>query len=480
MAPTPASYQETYEVPDPSSQVTVAPGDSPDARVPQDEDKDLDRVPGNPPSTDPASEPRTAAIQRIYLENSATKGTARGGLLVPPPTPDEAALQGQLFLDVRRAWRLADKLNLTLSDRFTLRAERGLPFPSHENLVNDWREGYLSWEAMDELFLDFGRINLKSGVALGFNPTDFFKTRSVVEPLSSDPTVLREDRLGSVMARAQRVWAKGALMMVFAPALHAATPVYRNNTLKSFDPSLDRTNEHNRTLVKGNVELIDHWAPEFLIYRDGSQTALGVNATQSLGQRAIGYLEWAGGKRSSLLYEGLSYGRKTGTLPPNGANTLPIDSTIRFRSDLALGASYTTDSKVTLNLEYHYSQSGFSAGDWKNWFDAGPSQTGGSFVPAQLWYIRAYALEQQHPVSRHYIFLRADRTDAFVRNLEITGFVNTNARDASAWAQVTAEYYLSNEWTIGGLVMASLGGRRSEFGSEAEVGTLLFKLARYF
>jgi len=55
--------------------------------------------------------------------------------------------------------------------------------------------GYASWEPLDRTYLDLGRINLKSGVALGFNPTDFFKTRAVVEPLSADPSVLREDRL---------------------------------------------------------------------------------------------------------------------------------------------------------------------------------------------------------------------------------------------------------------------------------------------
>ena len=48
-------------------------------------------------------------------------------------------------------------------------------------MINDWREGFLSWEAVDNTYVDGGRINLKTGAALGYNPTDFFKTRSVVE-----------------------------------------------------------------------------------------------------------------------------------------------------------------------------------------------------------------------------------------------------------------------------------------------------------
>src|SRR4029077_5400772 len=120
---------------------------------------------------------------------------------------------------VRSEWRLGPALRVTYSGRLNLRLEEGLGFPNRENLTHDLREAYLSWEPLDRLYFDAGRINLKSGVALGFNPTDFFKTRAVVEPLSLDPTVLRENRLGTVMARAQHIWERGSLTAAFAPAL---------------------------------------------------------------------------------------------------------------------------------------------------------------------------------------------------------------------------------------------------------------------
>jgi hypothetical protein len=72
--------------------------------------------------------------------------------------------------------------------------------PNHENVLNDFREGFVSWQPHDGIYLDLGRINLRSGAALGFNPTDCFKSRAVVEPLSADPSVLREDRLGRLQS----------------------------------------------------------------------------------------------------------------------------------------------------------------------------------------------------------------------------------------------------------------------------------------
>jgi hypothetical protein len=51
--------------------------------------------------------------------------------------------------------------------------------------------------------LEVGRINVRNGVALGFNPTDFFKTGSLVDQASLDPTVVRLNRLGTVMTRFQ-------------------------------------------------------------------------------------------------------------------------------------------------------------------------------------------------------------------------------------------------------------------------------------
>ena len=447
-------------------------------------DTDLDLIPQDVPRQTgdhqtPAARP-VGTGGRLYLENAFTVTSLRNQLAVPAPGPRPFDWQERLFLDVREEWRLAVPLTFTYSGRVNFRAEDDLNFPTHENLINDLREAYLGWQPWGSTYIDLGRINLKSGVALGYNPTDYFRTRAVVEPLSADPTVLREDRLGALMIRAQQILEDGSLTVAFAPALYQPSTLYTNTNLPSVDPMLDRTNARNRFLAKGSVNLGERFSPELLVYHEGNETRFGTNLAESFGQRWVGYLEWSGGRRASLIDDALRYGRDTRTLPVAAPSVIPESSHVSFQNELAIGASYTTQTRVTFNLEYHFNQAGFTQSDWRNWFASGQSHAAASPVAGELWYLRGYALDQQSPLSRHSIFLRADWVDAFIPKLELTGFVNADTYDGSGLLQVSADYYLSDHWTVGGLVSTNFGGARSDFGSLSQAASFMFKVARYF
>ena len=448
-----------------------------------DENSDLDRIPTAPSQTassDPKPAASTGANERIYLEDAFILSPQQGGLIVPSPVLNAPTWQERLFLDVRQTWKLIDQLSFTLSDRFNFRGEGDISFPNHENVFNEFREAYLSWQPLDSFYIDAGRINLRSGAALGFNPTDFFKTRAVEEPLSNDPSVLREDRLGALMLETQYIGQGRSLTIALAPAVTRPSAIYSATNLPTLNPSFDRTNDHYRLLVKGSVTFGQDFSPEFLFYREGSRNKIGANLTRGFGQRIVAYVEWAGGERSNVIDEALRYGRQTGTLPVTSPNYIPDDTRVRFDNDISTGASYTTSAKVTFNLEYHYHEAGFSAQDWNNWFAAGQGQSASSPIAKELWYIRSYAVDQQEPLATNSTFLRADWVDAFVPNLELTGFINTDIHDGSSLVQVSADYYLSNKWTIGAQVSANLGSKRSDFGSLPQSVGILLKLARYF
>ena len=454
------------------------------ADEPAGENKDLDLIPpsARTPSGPPAQAPAPAGTtKKLYLENTFTQSWVQGGLLVPVPPPSSSAWEERLLFDVRAEWRLGNEVGLIYSGRVNLRAEDYLNFPSHENVTNDLREAYASWEPLEQTFVDAGRINLKSGVALGFNPTDFFKTRAVVEPVSVDPVVLREDRLGTLMLQVQRVWRAASLTVAYAPAVASRSPIYSDVNLHSFDPMFDRTNAQDRFLLKGSVDIGDRFSPEWLAYHENGRTRWGLNLTASVSQAVVAYAEWSGGPRPSLVEDALRFGRATGTLPPGARDPLNADPHERFRNELAAGASYATVvPKITFNLEFNYNQAGLSGTDWNNWFRAGRGTAGSSPIAGELWYIRDYALDQQEPISRSSIFLRADWVDAFVPKLELSGFVDTDALDGSQRVQLSADYVLSDWWSVGALVLAEFGGRHSDFGSLPQGGSVLFKVARYF
>jgi hypothetical protein len=445
------------------------------------ENNDLDLIPeaARGEQSPPPDATASGGSQRIYLESASIVQSQRATLVPfpPPATPD---WEERLFLDLRKDWHLAPGLSATYSGRFNLRAEDNLPIPTHENLRNDFREAYVSWTPAPQYFVDAGRFNLKSGVASGYNPTDFFKTRAVVEPLTADPQVLREDRLGTAMLHGEHIFEGGAVTAAFAPKLEDKSRIYNTLTLPSFRPMLDRTNAEDRLLLKANYQFAEDLSPELLYYRDGSASRWGANLTRSIGQQTIAYVEWAGGREASLTDRALAFGRATGTIPGVAPSPIPDNTRASFANTLSVGASYTTESKITFNLEYHYNESAFSPQDWRNWQRVGAANTGRATVTQALWFIRSYALDQQEPLSRNTAFLRADWNDAFIPHLELTGLISTDLHDGSSLAQLSVNYDLSSLWTVGALAAATLGTKRSDNGSLPQAASLLLKLARFF
>jgi hypothetical protein len=217
-----------------------------------------------------------------------------------------------------------------------------------------------------------------------------------------------------------------------------------------------------------------------LLYREAGLTQLGTDVSASLGQKVVAYFEWSGGETPDLITQALDYGKATGSIPPAAPNVLPTAANKTFKSKLSVGASYTTENNLTLNLEYHVNQAGFSAADWDNWFAAGQGAAPGSPTADELWYIRSYAQDQQEQSTRQSAFLRADWVDAFGLKLELSGFTAVDLHDGSGIAQIAADWYLSNRWTLGGLVVVTYGSRRSDFGSLSMDHSILLTLTRYF
>ena len=445
-------------------------------------DPDLDLIPTAQPPAAVSDQPSPSVVSpddRLYVEGAFTQVSLRHDLIVPPPPPQPFTRQERLLVDLRHEVQLDPGVNVVYSDRLNLRHQDGLPFPDHEDIVNDLREAYIDWLVSDQIFMDAGRINLKDGIALGYNPTDYFKTRSVTEPLSMDPSSLRDNRLGTVMVRAQHIGERGSVTAAFAPALHSETPIYSDAELPSFNPQFDRTNAHDRFLLKASFNVGDS-SPEVLVYREAGLTQFGTDLSASFGQKVVAYVEWSGGERTDLITEALDYGKATGSIPQAAPSALPTAGNKTFKSRFSVGASYTTESDITFNLEYHVNQAGFSATDWDNWFAAGQGAAPGSPVGNQLWYIRAYAQDQQEQVTRQSAFLRADWVDAFGLKLELTGFTLVDLNDGSGIAQLAANWYASNRWTLGGLVVVTYGARRSDFGSLSTGRSVLLSVTRYF
>ena len=447
-----------------------------------DEDTDLNRIPAEAPAQmQPAQAERALSSKNVnYIGDALQLSLPRNSLAVPYPSPQPASWENWLFLDTRDEWNLGEAWRVNYSGRLNFRTSNAIPFPTHENVRNDLRELLVEWQPTDTAWLELGRVNLRNGVALGFNPTDFFRPRTVIEPLTADPSVLREDRLGVLMLTGQWLWRSGSITVAYAPKVTRPTPIYGIRTERSFDPELGQTNADDRILVKVSLNLADTFNPELLYYHAGNRTQIGTNLTTPIGRSTVAYLEWSGGVRSDLIADAFRFGRTTGSLPASALTLLPNNTDASFMNDVSVGISYATLNRMTINLEYHFHQAGLSSEDWGRWFNTSAQRGSVPGVNAALWYLRSYAQDQQEPIERHAVFVRWDWQDAFVTDLELTALATVNLQDASAFLQATAEYHLSRTWTVTGLIGGTIGGRRTEYGSLPGLASALLRVSRYF
>ncbi len=117
-------------------------------------------------------------------------------------------------------------------------ADRFDDFVAHDagaQALNTLKEAYLSFRSGSEI-VDFGRINVREGVGFAYNPTDYFRADAVRAVLSIDPDTLRDERMGTLMARSQTLWSSGSLTAILAPKVDASP---NDSTL---NPDLGATN----------------------------------------------------------------------------------------------------------------------------------------------------------------------------------------------------------------------------------------------
>jgi hypothetical protein len=284
----------------------------------------------------------------------------------------------------------------------------------------------------------------------------------------------RDNRLGVVMFRAQRIFDGGSVSFIYAPKLHK--PPQMGALAGPFDPKIDQTNGADRFLTSFGFEWQD-FSPQFLVYHESGRTKFGLNLSHPIGESIIAYASWAGGVAPNQITDAVAFGKRTGTLP--GFATVPpsTDTSRAFRTDLSVGASWTNDQGAMVVLEYEFHQAGFSKRDWRTWFAFGADP----MVAPEAWFVRGYIGDLQDNTSQHQIFAMASFFEPFdIKHFNVNGFLMTSLLDGSSLGQFSASYTLSDNWSFGAYLGGSIGGRRSEWGSLPSAGSAIFQVVRYF
>ena len=332
-------------------------------------------------------------------------------------------------LDLVYSARLAPRWQFVLSDRVD-----ALHPHERDTTVNSLRELYVGWQ--DEAAqwgVEAGRVNLRQGPALGFNPTDFFRDGALRVSTTVNPLLVREYRLGSVMLRAQRMWADGSLCSA------QSRPKAEHTTNEGWSGDLGATNKRDRALLSLSTRWSASTSSQLHLQAErGGRPQVGASFSSLVGDATVFYGEWSWSREPTLLQRALRQ-----------------DAPRKDGHRLAAGLTYTTASKLSLTAEFEHNDFALSSAERRTLVATAPGLFG------------AYLLEanrRQDLAARQSVMLYAKQTDAIWRNLDLTALVRTNPGDHSTLSWVELRYRFTRfDLSVQGLSYRGRAG--SEYGS---------------
>jgi hypothetical protein len=364
----------------------------------------------------------------------------------PRTPPDErTAGIGRLSLDLQWDKSLDSGLRFLLASRLDVTGQKR---PSAHDSVNTLKEAYLSWQPRPDRFLDAGRINVRNGVATGYNPTDYFREGAIRSLTSVDPVSLRANRMGTAALRGQFLWDDGSLAALVSPKV-SDTP---HDAV--FHPDLAATNNRNRWLLALSQRITDDLTPQFLLYgpRAGEVRA-GLNIASLVGDATVVFAEWSAGRTPSQLSQALG-----------------TPGEYALRHQVATGLTYTTASKLSLTLEYDYNGAGLDRGAWGA-LRAGPNAAYGQY--------RRWAGVSQELPTKQRVFALATWQDVFIDRLDWSAMVRHTVEDRSRTFWTELRY----RWTTTELALqwqSNHGDPTSDFGAASLHRSLQLSLRQFF
>ena len=383
-------------------------------------DVDVDALNLEGPKTGPV--PTSAKAPRIFVEGALGNSTQR--------YQTASRDLGRATFDLAYTARVGQGLRLVISDRVdNIHPADG----GADSTINSLREAYVSWQPEGgNTVLEFGRINLRYGVAYGYNPTDFFRDGSLRTLTSADPFALRDNRLGTVMLRAQQLWPTGSLSFAYSPKLE------NRPSADGWSLDLGATNNRDRVLLALGTQFSQRVNSQVLLYKEsGASSTIGASVTALLSDAATAHAEWSRGREPGLLTRALA---------------LPVASTTDNR--FAAGLTYTTLGKLSVTAEYQYN--GFALGkrDWANLGVTSPLNQVAYLVEAQR-------LQELAP--RRAFLIYVTQKDLGLKDLDLTAFLRINALDQSKLAWFELRHHWA-KFDLAFQLQQNIGRSTSEFG----------------
>ena len=331
----------------------------------------------------------------------------------------------------------------------------GTGFDASRDIRIDTQELAFTWAAQPGISVEAGRINVRSGVAGGFNPTDWSKANSLILADSLDVSDRREDRLGILTATVAADTPLGLILAGYRPPVEAN----RNTVWTDSDVvglGLDRTNPDHAGFFRFTPDFGGNISTTVSALIQEGESGVGVEFSASPHDSVVLYAEAFAQRRQDIATRALSG-------IPAAAAAFGIDGGRSYNFQSAIGGTWSLptflvgNEDVTLSLEHHFNQAGLD----RDGLDSLQRLAQGS--PAAAGLVRKTAADLQEPLTRHEFFGRFSWTD-FIDDADLSAIAIIEPYDGSGIAQITVEHPITLETIIGFRAATSWGGDSSAFG----------------
>lgn len=434
-------------------------------------------VPQIPPDAGIASAPGDIPLPDIGLGDMADGGgdASRGEDLPGMAAPRDYTLQLEMraarneLLDgssigVYRGsahwfgrWSLGEDGSLIYNLRARATKIEGASFTLDDSLRLDLQELAYTHRFSNDFTLEFGRLNIRNGVAQGFNPTDWFKADSLITADSQDPSDRREERLGTLIIGGTGSVGSTLYQFGFRPRIRAG----EGSLLADKDVigmGFDRTNPSEAAFLKVSPELGGGVAMTgYLLWEDGHAGA-GFEVSSSLGDSLVFYGETFIQDSRSIAAQALRDGQGSAAF----RRRMDADDGYEWLTQAAIGMSWSLpigQEDASLSLEYHFNDAGLSDSE----IDALAAAEGMDLAAAGA--IRNLAAVEQMPLAREQLFARFAWNDIW-GDADFTALGFYVPHDESGLIQVSAGIPLFNDNAeISLRAITTFGGSDSIYGA---------------
>ncbi|WP_299963912.1 hypothetical protein [uncultured Roseobacter sp.] len=354
---------------------------------------------------------------------------------------------------------LSDSANLIFNLRARATTSDNDDFAFEDDVNFDVQELAVNFAFPGGSNLQIGRTNIRNGVALGFNPTDWFRDDSLVLTGSAAPADRRRERLGVFALTGSTSIGSTLLQAGIRPEIKAGS----NSIWAGADNvglQLNRTNASDAAFVKITPNLGENLSlTANALVLDGDP-GLGFELSGTIGNSLVLYSEVMAQRRLPLAAEALSDGSGSAGFREG----IGADAGRKTQVQAVIGANWALPEaivgaeQVSLVLEYHRNTGGLSGSE----IDALADAAGPDLAAAGTLF--DLANRRQEPLAEEQLFSSLTWTDA-IGDSDLSFLAFLVPEDGSGLAQVSLDIPINDTATLALRGIEFFGSDASVYGS---------------